>query len=220
MEDRKLTIAIVDDHSMFRQSLAHLLAESGEIRVLFDVGNGVEMIAKLDPLQLPDVVLMDINMPEMNGYESIRWLKQHHKGVHVLVLSMFEEEKPIIDSLRCGAGGYVLKQARVSELLLAIGSMAKNGFYINDLVSGTLLHSLHRELPAEKPLLELSKNELRFLKLACSELTYKEIASHMNLSPFTINNYRETLFEKFQVKSRTGLVIYGLKCGLISLEGG
>lgn len=217
MEDSKVNVAIVDDHTLFRQGLVHLLSESNQVNILFDADNGADMIKKLCNHDVPDVVLMDITMPVMDGYETTKWLKQNHPDVNVLALSMFEEDKPIIGMLKSGAGGYMLKQSKVGDLVNAIVSIAKNSFFINDLVSGKLLRNIQNNQPVKANSIELNNNELKFLELCCSDLTYKQIADQMHLSPHTIDNYREALFLKFETKSRTGLVIAALRHELIKL---
>jgi len=217
MQTDKVSIAIVDDHTLFRQGLVHLLSESNEINILFDADNGADMIKKLCNHPVPDVILMDITMPVMDGYETTKWLKQNHPDVNVLALSMFEEDKPIIGMLKSGAGGYMLKQSKVGDLVSAIVSIARNSFFINDLVSGKLLRNIQNNQPVKTASIDVNTNEQRFLELCCSDLTYKQIADQMHLSPHTIDNYRESLFLKFETKSRTGLVIAALRNELIKL---
>ncbi|MBD1362335.1 response regulator transcription factor [Mucilaginibacter sp. ZT4R22] len=213
----KIDIAIVDDHTLFRQGLVGLLTESGRINVVFDASNGADMIQKIAKHPLPSVVLMDITMPIMDGYESTKWLKQNHPDINVLALSMFEEDKPIIEMLKSGAGGYMLKQSKVADLVNAIAGINEHSFYINELVSGKLLRNIQNKQAVKNDYSDLNANELRFLELCCSDLTYKQIADQMNLSPHTIDNYRESLFQKFETKSRTALVISALKNGLIKI---
>lgn len=213
----KIDIAIVDDHTLFRQGLVSLLTDSGKINVIFDAENGQDMIQKLPRHPLPEVILMDITMPQMDGYESTKWIKEKHPQIKVLALSMFEEDKPIIGMLKSGAGGYMLKQSRASDLVDAITGIAKQSFYINELVSGKLLRNIQNSQPVNAQQIEVNANELKFLELCCSDLTYKQIADMMNLSPHTIDNYREALFQKFETKSRTGLVIAALKQDLIKI---
>lgn len=217
MNADKIDIVIVDDHTLFRQGLVSLLSDSGKINVIFDAENGQDMIQKLSRNPLPEVILMDITMPLMDGYESTKWIKENHPEIKVLALSMFEEDKPIIGMLKSGAGGYMLKQSRASDLIDAITGIAKQSFYINELVSGKLLRNIQNNQPVKTQQVEVNVNELKFLELCCSDLTYKQIADMMNLSPHTIDNYREALFQKFETKSRTGLVIAALKQELIKI---
>lgn len=218
MEEQKIAIAIVDDHTLFRKGMVSLLDESDEINILFDASNGVEMISMLAQHQLPQVILMDINMPQMDGYEATKWLSSNYPQIKVLALSMYDDDKPIIEMLKSGAGGYLLKESRTSDLIMAIKTIAAHGYFMNNLVSGKLIRSLQENNSSSKNLLqEISANERKFLEHCCSEFTYKEIADKMNLSPHTIDNYRESLFQKFEIKSRTGLVLFALRNELIKL---
>ena len=211
MENLITTLAIIDDHALFRQGLVSLLSESKELKIIFEAEDGTDMIRKMKTNLIPDVMLMDINMPNMNGYESTKWIKLHYPCIKVLALSMFEV-------LKSGAGGYMLKQSKAQDLVHAIKTIHIQNFFMNELVSIRLLNNIQNTLVKSKINKgDLNSNELKFLELCCSDLTYKQIADLMNLSPFTINNYREALFEKFQTKSRTALVIYSLKSGIISL---
>lgn len=211
MENKVIPIAIVDDHTMFRQGMASLLSENGEIKIVFDAANGAIMKEKIAKNPLPEVVLMDITMPVMNGYEATRWLKQNYPSVKVLALSMFEEDEPIIKMLKSGAGGYILKESNASDLVHAIKTIAEHDFFLNNLVSGKLLRSIQEDKQPVGPAGELTANEVKFLEHCCSELTYKEIAEKMCLSPHTIDNYRDALFSRYDIKSRTGLVMFALK---------
>ncbi|MDR6941119.1 response regulator transcription factor [Mucilaginibacter pocheonensis] len=217
-QDKIIPIAIVDDHTLFRNGVASLLSELNEIEVMFDAANGEEMINKLAPDALPEVILMDITMPVMNGYESTQWLKKNYPQIKVLALSMFEEDAPIIGMIKSGASGYLLKESKTADLVIAIQTVVNHGFYLNNLVSGKLIRSVQDDqLETKREINQLSDRELKFLELCCSELTYKEIAGVMNLSPHTIDNYRETLFQKLELKSRTGLVLFAIKNKLIKV---
>lgn len=217
MEEKRTAIAIVDDHTLFRKGLVSLLTESDELDILFDAANGLDMKQIINAKLLPEVILMDINMPQMDGYAATKWVTKTYPSVKVLALSMFDEDKPIIEMLKSGAGGYLLKESKTTELVTAIKTIAAHGYYMNNLVSGKLIKSLHDTDPAKNEASEISANELKFLQLSCSEMTYKEIANKMNLSPHTIDNYREALFHKFEIKSRTGLVLFAIKNELIQL---
>ncbi|MGZ3757532.1 MAG: response regulator [Mucilaginibacter sp.] len=211
MENKIISIAIVDDHTLFRQGIASLLSENEEITIVFDAANGSQMKEKIVKQSLPEVVLMDITMPLVNGFEATLWLKQNYPSVKVLALSTFEEDEPIIKMLKNGAGGYILKESNASDLFYAIKTIAEHGFFLNRLVSGKLLRSIQDDALTTGPANELTANEIKFLELCCSELTYKEIAEKMCLSPHTIDNYRDALFNRFEIKSRTGLVLFALK---------
>ncbi|MEO6523291.1 MAG: response regulator transcription factor [Mucilaginibacter sp.] len=211
MENKVISIAVVDDHTLFRHGISSLLSEYSDIKIVFDAANGVDMQEKITKYPLPQVILMDITMPLMNGYEATRWVKQNYPAIKVLALSMFEEDEPIIKMLKSGAGGYILKESKASDLVHAIKTVAEHDFFLNKLVSGKLLRSVQDDTVAKQPSTELTANETRFLEFCCTELTYKEIADKMCLSPHTIDNYREALFQKFDIKSRTGLVLFALK---------
>ncbi|MBS1504693.1 MAG: response regulator transcription factor, partial [Bacteroidetes bacterium] len=171
METGKILIAIVDDHTLFRNGVASLMSEFGELQVLFEAENGLQMQEALAKHGAPDVVLMDINMPVMDGYDATCWLRKNYPPVKILALSMFEDDQAVIKMIRCGASGYVLKESKPRELLEAIQAIRSKGVYINELVSGKLIRSVAEDEDAA----ELSKKEIEFLKYCCSELTYKEI---------------------------------------------
>jgi DNA-binding NarL/FixJ family response regulator len=206
-----IAIAIVDDHTLFRQGLNSLLSEYSEINIVFEAANGAEMKEKIVLHLIPDVVLMDINMPVVDGYQATQWLKQHYPGVKILALSTFEDDKPIINMLKSGAGGYLLKESRITEVVKAITVIHEQGYFLNELISAKMLRNIQEERTPQNSSTRLSDNEITFLRLSCSEMTYKEIAHEMKLSPHTIDNYRQELFEKLDIRSRTGLVLYAIK---------
>ena len=213
------SIALADDHSLLRIGLAQLVESLGNT-VLFEADNGNELLQKLDKKNLPDVVLMDINMPEMDGFQTTQWLKQNHPEIKVLALSMYDNETSIIRMLKCGAKGYILKDAEPAELKAAIEALVAKGFYYSDLVSGKLMHAINKmddDGEGLKNLVPLNDRETDFLKYTCTELTYKEIADKMFVSPRTIDGYRDALFEKLHVKTRVGLVMYAIKNGIVNV---
>ena len=212
-------IVLTDDHILLRNGLAALVKNLGH-RVLFEADNGKDFINKLDKKNLPELVLMDINMPEMDGYESAVWLKINYPEVKVLALSMYDNENSIIRMLKSGAKGYILKDSEPIELKAAIDAVITKGYYYSDLVSGKLIHAINKiddEGNDVNSLNNLNERETDFLKYTCTEMTYKEIAEKMFLSPRTIDGYRDALFEKLHVKTRVGLVIYAIKNGVVSV---
>ena len=213
------TIVLTDDHILLRNGLAALVKNLGH-RVLFEADNGKDFINKLDKKNLPELVLMDINMPEMDGYETALWLKINHPEIKVLALSMYDNENSIIRMLKSGAKGYILKDSVPVELKAAIDAVITKGYYYSDLVSGKLIHAINKiddEGNDVNSLNNLNERETDFLKYACTEMTYKEIAEKMFLSPRTIDGYRDALFEKLHVKTRVGLVMFAIKNGVVSV---
>lgn len=212
-------IALADDHVLLRKGLASLVQNLG-YTVLLEADNGRELIEKISSGELPELILMDINMPEKDGYETTLWLKEHYPDIKVLALSMYDDETAIIRMLKNGAKGYILKDSEPGELRTAMESVLNKGFYYSEMVTGRLMRTITDMDDAQsgtKKLLNLSEREVDFLKLVCTEMTYKEIASKMHLSPRTIDGYRDALFEKLDIKTRTGLAIYAIKNGLVQL---
>jgi DNA-binding NarL/FixJ family response regulator len=213
------TIALADDHVLLRKGLVSLVQNLG-YKVVLETDNGQELIDKLQAgVAEPDLVLMDINMPVKDGYEATRWLKENKPLIKVLALSMYDDENAIMKMLKNGARGYILKDSEPGELRMALDAVVNKGYYYSELVTGKLIHSINKsdDEAADGNLSKLTEREIDFLKLACSELTYKEIASQMHLSPRTIDGYRDALFEKLNIKTRTGLVVYAIKNGIYQI---
>lgn len=218
MEKKK--VALADDHVLLRNGLAGLVANLG-YTVLFECSNGKELVEKIDKSNLPDIVLMDINMPEMDGYETALWLKNNYPQVSVLALSMYDDESAIIRMLKNGAKGYITKDADPLELRRAIDDVLTRGVHYSDMVTGKLLHSIYQlDEPdaGTRQLVNLNEREIEFLKLASTEMTYKEIAGNMHLSPRTIDGYRDNLFEKLDIRSRVGLVLFAIRHGIVQVN--
>jgi len=211
------TIAIVDDHLMFRKGLAALINLFPGYEVLFDAGSGEECIQRLQAGAQPDILLMDIAMPGMEGYAATAWARDNHPDIRVLALSTMEAETAIIGMIRSGAKGYILKDADPAELKKAFDEVMGLGYYYNDLVSRKFVQSVHLH-PEEKSSVEtsgrLSARETEFLQLICSEKTYVEIAKDMFVSERTVDGYRDALFKKLGIGSRVGLVLYAIRNGI------
>ncbi|RYY47980.1 MAG: response regulator transcription factor [Chitinophagaceae bacterium] len=217
MQQQKISIALVDDHKLFRKGLLGLIEMVDDnIEVLFEADNGLEMQKKLQPEKLPDIILMDINMPGMDGFESVAWLNKNFPQIKVLVVSMVENEDSIIKMLKLKVKGYLSKDVEPAELGAALQAIMSKGFYYTDFITGKLVHTLQNEEEREM-LVALNDKERKFIQLACSELTYNDIAGEMFVSPKTIDGYRNNLFEKLAVKSRVGLALYAVKHGLVKL---
>jgi len=153
-------------------------------------------------------------MPVMDGYTTAQWLRTHHPDIKILALSVYDDENAIIRMLHAGARGYVLKDCEPEELTSAISILAERGFYHSELVSSKLMHTLQSGNKNGTPGLHqvsLTDKEKKFLQLNCSEMTYKEIAAAMNISPRTVDGYRDALFAKLDIKSRVGLVLFAIR---------
>lgn len=216
LQKPSIKVALVDDHQLFRKGIEELINSFSNYYVLFEANNGAELQKILHPSNLPDIIIMDVNMPGMDGFQSMQWLHDHYPEIPVLALSMLDDEKTIVRMLKLGVKGYLLKDAHPHELRDAMNALMKNGFFYSDLVTGKLIHSLNSE-PDEMDhsvLSKLTEREIHFLKLCCLELSYKEIADQMYVSPRTTDGYRDKLFEKLNVKSRVGLVLFAIKNGV------
>lgn len=204
------SVVIVEDHMLLSQAIGNIVDSFSQFKVLYLCGNGKELTEKFSsPNNIPDIVLMDINMPIMNGIETTQWISKNHPQVKVLALSVEDDETTVLKMIRAGAKGYLLKDTEKSILESALLEVIKNGFYHTKNVTSLLLKSFNEE-ESEKDI-QFKERELKFIKLACTELTYKEIADKMNLSPKTIDGYRTNLFEKLNVKNRIGLAMYAIK---------
>jgi DNA-binding NarL/FixJ family response regulator len=205
-----IKIAIVDDHLLFASSLAKLIQTFSGYSVVFHAKNGLDLQEQLEAVDSnPDIILLDINMPVMNGHETIIWLTENHPNIKVLALSMDDNEDVILKMLRNGAKGYLLKDIHPEKLKEAMSEVLQRGYYHSEKVSAALLNSIGNDGKEDVPVFK--ENQSIFMKLACSEMTYKEIADIMCLSPKTIDGYRQELFNKLEIKNRVGLVLYALK---------
>jgi two-component system, NarL family, invasion response regulator UvrY len=216
-----ITIAMADDHAMLRQGLAGMIESFGDYKVVLQAGNGKELIGSLTAQTLPDIALLDISMPEMDGYDTAAYLQQHFPSVKVLALSMMDNENAIIRMIKNGARGYVLKDSEPAELRMALQNILTKGYHYSELVTGKLIFNMNRQGLDDNTTTasneQLSARELDFLKYACTEFTYKEIADKLHVSPRTVDGYRDGLFEKLGIKTRVGLAMYAVKRGLVKV---
>lgn len=217
MKLQKPSVALVDDHTLLRNGLANLVSELGDFSVLFEADNGKHFQTMIDDHGAPDLVLLDINMPEMNGFETAAWLQQHHPLTRILALSMYDNETSIIKMVRNGAKGYILKDTSPAEFRTAMDTVLKKGFYYSEMLTGKLINAVNKMGDDQNGNgVKLSDREVEFLKLACTESTYKEIAEKMFVSPRTVDGYRDDLFEKLGIKTRVGLAMYAVRHGLVT----
>lgn len=214
----KTSIAIVDDTRLSVQFLADLIQQFEDYEVIILAENGRDLIRNINRGRCPDIVLLDVKMPVMDGYETVAYLKKHCPAIKVLALSTMDRDENIIRMIRNGAQGYLLKSCRSTELRQALDDLTIKGFYYSDLMTDRLIRGLNptgSTMP--KIYFTFSNREQTFLKMACSDLTYAEIADRMCVSARTVDGYREAVFQKMQVKSRVGMALEAVRWGLVQL---
>lgn len=214
----KHTVAIVDDHQLVAKAIAGLILSLEEYEVRYEVANGQELIQQFKADNIPEIVLLDVNMPKMDGYETSLWLKNNYPEVKVLVLTMNDKEESVLKMLRNGARGYILKDCKPSDLKRALEAITQKGFYYTEYVTDKLIKSLSVDKLID-PIQQLGLNdrELAFIRLACEELTYADIADQMCVSFRTVDGYREAVFQKLNVKSRPSLVLKAVRLGIVTI---
>jgi DNA-binding NarL/FixJ family response regulator len=213
------SIVVADDHTLIAKAITAIISTFRNYQVLYEVENGRSLIEQFrQPKNIPDIVLLDVDMPVMDGFQTAEWLKTNHPSVLVLVLSMQDKEETLIKMVRSGARGYLLKDVEPADLEYALDTIVEKGYFYPDWVTHKVLMNIAAEKTATKSLPGMNDRELEFVKYAFTELTYKEIADKMNCSPRTVESYRDNLFEKFGVKTRVGLVLCALKNDIVKLE--
>lgn len=212
-----IKVALVDDHALLRSGLASVINSFGEFTVVFEANHGKQFTEMLKTKPVPDIVLLDINMPEMDGFETSKWIKNNQPDIKVLVLSMRDDDHSIIRMLQNGAKGYILKDSKPESLRTALKEVSERGFFFNDLVSGKLVHLINKRDEEKTGAVYLTEKEIEFLKWCCTEKSYKEIADVMNISTRAVESLRSNLFERLETLSRVGLVMYAIKNGIMKV---
>ena len=210
----KHSIVIVDDHILIAKAISGIMANFEQFEVLYECGNGKELQEKLtNKKNVPDIILLDISMPVMDGFETAKWLKETYPEVLIMALSMQDDEQSLIRMIKNGAKGYLLKNAHPTELEHALNTLVKNKYYYPDWATNKVFASLSHDAPIGSMAVVISDREREFLKYAITEMNYKEISEKMFCSPRTVENYRDSLFEKLELKTRVGLAVYAMKNG-------
>ena len=210
-----IQVALVDDHRLFRSGIASLISNFKEYKVIVEAGNGKEFSEKISKKFKPDIILLDINMPVMDGFATLEWIQENFPEIKVIVLSMDEDAERVISLVRMGIKGYLLKDAEPTDFKTALDTVAADEVYYPNFVTRHLVNNLNQNRKPEP--VKLNDRELQFLRYTGTELTYKEIAEKMMVSSRTVDSYRDQLFEKLQVKSRVGLVMYAIKNKIIEV---
>ena len=212
----KVNIAIADDHQLFLKSLSILIESFPAFSILMDAMNGDILLKKLATAkQLPDIILLDVNMPVMDGPATAKVITEKYPEIKLVALSMKDDDTSIINMIRAGCCAYLLKDMHPDELEKALNEINRQGYYNADISNIRYRRLLQKQQDEER--LHLTDREQTFLQLACSDLTYRQIADQMHLAERTIDGYRESLFLKLNVQSRVGMVLEALRRNLVKL---
>ncbi len=212
-----IKVAIADDHKIFRKGVILSLRQYTNIKFVLEAENGEELLLGL-PAAEPDVVLMDLRMPVKDGIEATKTISKQYPNLHVIVLTMYEDERFVSHLMENGANGYLLKSADPAEIKKAILEVMARGYYLNNFVNKVLLKKSHartKHIPSLTNEIVVSDKEREVLRLLCMEFTATEIAQKMEISPRTVEAIKDRMMERFNLKNTAGLVFFAVKNNLI-----
>jgi two-component system, NarL family, invasion response regulator UvrY len=214
----KIKVALVDDHDLIRATLGYLIDTFEECKVVHQSDSGKGLTKAILSGLIPDIVILDLAMPEMDGNETALWLNKHYPGINILMLTMYDSDLALIRLLQYGVKGFLKKDVHPKELKFAISSIMKTGFYYSPNATGRVVNFFQRD---EEGVTKLEKSmlsdlETTFLKLTCTDLTYKEIAGQLGLTHRSVDTMRDHLFDRLDVRSRVGLAMIALKHGIVT----
>jgi len=213
MAKSNIKVGITDDHTLMREGLANIIDSMPEFNVMMQASDGEDLCNQLEETgEWPDVMLLDINMPVMDGYKTMAIVNEKYPDIKVIALSMYDNEFTIIQMFRLGARGFVEKGKSSEVLRQALLTVYNGGFFHE----GEFTENILAKLQSGESLKGITPREREFLGWCCTELNYREIADKMDVSERTAHGYRDILFEKLNLKTRTGLVIYALKAGIVT----
>lgn len=215
--NKTFTIAIADDHVLMRNALVHLLNTTNHYKVTIQSGNGKQLLDQIDSQGLPDIILLDISMPVMDGFETIAILKKKYRNTCVVAITAYHDHTSILRMISLGVNGYLFKTAEPEEILTTLDAVKRNGQYFSQAVYEKLFQAskdgdLYRKIGTIK------QNELTFLKYLCTGIPYNEIAAKMHRSHYTVEDYRNALFQRFGFKNKAELILFALKHKLVDME--
>lgn len=213
----QIKVAIADDHQIFRKGVILSLRAYPSIKFVQEAENGEELLAGIEASQ-PDVILMDLRMPGKDGIETTKIISKKYPYIHILILTMYEDERFVIHLMENGANGYLLKNSEPAEIKKAILEVHVKGYYLNNFVNRILLKKSHQKakaIPSLNSEIQISEKERQVIRLVCMEYTAQEIAKEMEISPRTVEAIKDRLMERFGVKNSVGLVFFAMKNSLI-----
>jgi DNA-binding NarL/FixJ family response regulator len=214
---KRVKVLIADDQTLFREGIKDLLENEKSVEVIGEAADGNEVVRLAKKLR-PDVILMDIKLPHLDGVSATRLIRKELPDTNVLILSSYEDEAHVMESIQAGANGYLSKMLPAAELVNALKAFANDGVMIPQQVMGKLLQGLRQMSSGEGSPVSLTKTEIRVLVLLGSGMSNKEIAAKMDCSVKTIKNHLNAIFQKLEVSNRTEAVVKGIEMGLISPE--
>jgi two-component system, NarL family, invasion response regulator UvrY len=213
----KIKVALADDHILLRDALSALINGFEQFTIVGVANNGLQVQQLLQNGQVPDILILDLNMPQMDGYDTAQWMNIHHPAIKILILTMYDSDLALIRLLQHGVRGFLKKDIHPAELQHAMQMVLTNGYYYPHTTSGRMASLFRRTNDGDTVFQKsmLNSVELLFLEKVSTDMTYKEIAAVMNMGTRAIDNLREALFEKLDVRSRVGLAIYAIRNGIV-----
>jgi len=214
-----IKVAIADDHKIFRKGVILSLRPYPNIKFVLEAENGQELIDNLPTVaESPDVILMDLRMPQKDGIETTKVVAKLYPHIHIIALTMYEDERFVSHLMENGANGYLLKNAEPQEIRRAIMDVHEKGYYLNNFVNRILLkksHAKQKVIPSLNSEITLTDRERDVLRFICMEFTAQEIAKKMEISPRTVEAIKDRLMERFGSKNTAGLVFFAVKNNLV-----
>jgi len=214
-----IRLLIADDHTLFRQGLRQLCEGMGGFSVIAEAENGAQAVG-LAASARPDVILMDIAMPGMDGVEAVRQIIGANPTARIIVLTMYRQEQYLIGAVRSGARGYLLKTVDAAELIAAVEAVHRGAYLIDPIIAARVLSEFHLPVPDRSAVEPLTEREMAVLRLVAQGADNQEIAEKLNYSPYTVANRLRTIFEKLHVTNRTQAALYALRQGWVVLDPG
>jgi len=216
-----IRVAIADDHKIFRKGVILSLRPYTNLKFVLEAENGQELLDLLAATadeEKPDVILMDLRMPQKDGIETTKLVAKLYPSIHIIALTMYEDERFVSHMMEIGANGYLLKSADPGEIKKAIMEVKAKGYYLNNFVNRILLkksHARQKVVPSLNSEVTLTERERDVIKYICMEFTAQEIAQKLEVSPRTVEAIKDRLMERFGAKNTAGLVFYAVKNNLI-----